>query len=282
MTVATDYINLNGALELRSKAMFSIDNRSFRYGDGLFETMRISSGKVPFLNLHLQRLKNAADYLKLDLPEGFLATLKFQIQELIEKNAIAFGGKLRLTLYRVDGGLYTPLLNKVNYCIEAAALEHNLYELNTKGIHVDMFPEVKKQLHALSNFKTNNCLTYVMAGIYKTEKKLDDCILLNEKNHVCEAISSNLFLVINGALYTPALNEGCLDGVMRKLILENAPKHRINIYENAIMPNDLLRADEVFLTNSIQGVQWVGSYKNKRYFNTSAKKILSFINELVH
>ena len=159
-----------------------------------------------------------------------------QINLLIEKNKIKRGGKIRLTVYREDGGLYTPIANKANYCIEISGIEHNYFEINTKGLHVDLFSEIKKQTHPLSNFKTNNCLIYVLAGLYKSEKKIDDCILLNDKSHVCEAISSNLFLVINGALYTPAIIEGCLDGVMRKIIIENAPKHRINIYEPAIMP----------------------------------------------
>jgi len=114
----------------------------------------------------------------------------------------------------------------------------------------------------------------------KIEKKFDDCIILNDKNHVCEAISSTVFLVINGALYTPSLEEGCVDGVMRKIILSNAKNYKLNCYEHAVMPNDMLRADEVFLTNSITGIQWIGSYKNKRYFNSTSKKLCNMLNEL--
>jgi branched-subunit amino acid aminotransferase/4-amino-4-deoxychorismate lyase len=273
---------LNGKLVATDQAVFSFANRAFRYGDGVFESMRVVNGKIPFFNYHLARLKRACDFLKLSntnlFKDNYLAD---QIAVLLDKNAIQKGGRVRLTVYREDGGLYTPEQNKANYCIEASVLETNLFEINSKGLAVDLFPDIKKQIHALSNYKTNNCLTYVMAGIYKTEKKLDDCILLNDRNQVCEAISSNLFLVINGALYTPSLSEGCLDGVMRKIIIENAPKHRINIYEPAVMPNDILRADEVFLTNSIHGIQWVGSYKNKRFFNTTAKKIIQLVNELI-
>ena len=283
MNTELNYINLNGVVTESSKALFYIGNRAFRYGDGVFESIRIVNGKIPFLNLHISRLQRACSFLKLNSAE-FLTPdfIEEQINFLIAENKITKGGKIRITVFREDGGLYTPLANRANYCIEASSMEQNLFEINTKGLHVDLFSDIKKQEHLLSNFKTNNCLTYVLAGIYKTENKLDDCILLNSKSHVCEAISSNLFLVINGALYTPALTEGCLDGVMRKIILENAPKHRINIYEPAIMPNDLLRADEVFLTNSINGIQWVGSYKNKRYFNTTAKKITGILNDLIH
>jgi branched-subunit amino acid aminotransferase/4-amino-4-deoxychorismate lyase len=283
MTTFKNFCNVNGKLLNSTDAVFSPNNRAFRYGDGVFESIRVVGGKIPFLKYHQQRLKEATGFLKINsgnfLKEDFLEK---QLNQLLEVNEIIAGGKIRITVYREDGGLYVPQNNSLKYCIEATPLENNLFELNTKGLHVDLYTEVKKQVHKLSNYKTNNCLTYVMAGIYKTESKLDDCILLNDKNRICEAISSNLFLVINGALYTPALSEGCLDGVMRKIVLENAPKNKINIYEPVILPNDLLRADEVFLSNSIHGVQWVGSYKNKRYFNTTSKKINSILNSLVH
>ncbi len=283
MTLPAYFCNYNGELTDSNKALFSITNRAFRYGDGVFESIRIVNGKMPFFKYHLQRLKRACDFLKIKTDDFLVSDSLFnQISELIEANKIETGGKIRVTIFREDGGLYVPDGNHFNYCIEASKIPPNLFELNSKGLQVDLFTEVKKQIHALSNIKTNNCLTYVMAGIFKTEQKLDDCILLNDKSQVCEAISSNLFLVINGALYTPALSEGCLEGVMRKLIIENAPKHRINIYEPVILPNDLLRADEMFLSNSIQGVQWIGSYKNKRYFNTSSKKIIEMLNSLVH
>lgn len=283
MNASVSYVNFNGQIEPSDKALLVLNNRAFRYGDGVFESMRVSKGRIPFLKEHLERLQRACAFLKLNLPAELLSNhLASQLHELIQKNGIIDGGKIRLTIYRKDGGLYTPESNHANYSIEATGLEQGQFELNTKGLLVDLFPDIKKQIHALSNFKSNNCLPYVMAGIHKTEKKLDDCLLLNEKGHVCEAISSNVFLVINGALYTPALSEGCLDGVMRKIILQEAPKHRINIYEPAIMPNDLLRADEVFLSNSIQGIQWIGSYKNKRYFNSVAKKITGILNDLIH
>ncbi len=283
MSEVFNFITINGELVESEKVLFKHTNRAFRYGDGVFESIRVINGTIPFLRYHVERLKRACAFLKFKT-DHFLteAFLKQQLCALISKNAIHEGGKIRITVFREDGGLYAPLTNRANFCIEATALEANQFEINSKGLQVELYSEIKKQCHPLSNYKTNNCLPYVMAGIFKAEQKFDDCILLNDKSHVCEAISSNLFLVINGALYTPALAEGCLDGVMRKIILEQAPKHRINIYEPVILPNDLLRADEVFLSNSIQGIQWVGSYKSKRYFNTTSKKIISILNDLVH
>lgn len=283
MNTQVTYALINDTLVESNSEVLNLSNRSFRYGDGLFESIRIMDGKVPFLKYHLERLKRGCDFLKLKSDSIFEQdALQNKINLLIEKNKLQHGGKLRITVYREDGGLYAPEKNSAHLAMEVAALENNRYELNTKGLHVDLYTEIKKQAHALSTIKTNNCIPYVMASIYKSEKKLDDCILVNDKGNVCEAISSNLFLVINGALYTPAIAEGCLDGVMRKIILENARSHKINIYEPVIMPNDLLRADEVFLTNSVKGIQWVGSYKNKRYFNSTSKRILGIINNLIH
>ena len=273
---------MNGQLVGSDAAVFTINNRAFRYGDGLFESMRMINGSVPFLSLHLERLKQSCKFLKFNTDDVIEERkLKKQLSELALKNNIEGNAKIRFTCFREDGGLYTPNSNKINYSIEIAELNNSKFELNVKGLSVELFQEIKKQVHPLSNFKSNNCLIYVLAGIYKTEKKFDDCILLNERSNICEAISSNLFLVINGALYTPSLSEGCLDGVMRRVILENAPKHRINIYESAIMPNDLLRADELFLSNAVNGINWIGSYKNKRYYNNTTKKILSILNDLV-
>jgi branched-chain amino acid aminotransferase len=282
MQAAKGFINVNGQLVGSDAAVFTINNRAFRYGDGLFESMRMINGSVPFLSLHLERLKQSCKFLKFNTDDVIEERkLKKQLSELALKNNIEGNAKIRFTCFREDGGLYTPNSNKINYSIEIAELNNSKFELNVKGLSVELFQEIKKQVHPLSNFKSNNCLIYVLAGIYKTEKKFDDCILLNERSNICEAISSNLFLVINGALYTPSLSEGCLDGVMRRVILENAPKHRINIYESAIMPNDLLRADELFLSNAVNGINWIGSYKNKRYYNNTTKKILSILNDLV-
>lgn len=278
-----NYIIVNGEQFVEGSEVFTSKNRAFRYGDGIFETIRVIHGKIPFLKLHFARLLKACEFLKIDIGDLLIGNvLESQLHALLEKNKLTQGAKVRLTVFRLDGGLYSPITNKAGYCIETEALSENNFELNTKGLSVELFSDIKKQIHVLSNLKTNNCLPYIMAGIYRNEKKFDDCIILNDKNHVCEAISSTIFLVINGALYTPSLAEGCVDGVMRKIILSNAKNFRINCYEHAVMPNDLLRADEVFLTNSVAGIQWVGSYKNKRYFNSTSKKLCALINELTH
>jgi branched-subunit amino acid aminotransferase/4-amino-4-deoxychorismate lyase len=204
-----------------------------------------------------------------------------KIVELIQKNQIKEGGRVRLTVFRNEGVSYEPESNKVSYLIEATPFEHNLYTLNEAGLVVDLYNEFKKPLNRMSCIKSNNALVYVMAGIFKTENKLDDCILLNERFNITEAISSNLFAVKNGVLYTAPIAEGCLDGIMRAEILNIAKENRIAVYEVTMAMNVMLNSDEIFLTNAVRGIRWVASYRAKRYTNQMAQRLTALLNEKV-
>ena len=165
--------------------------------------------------------------------------------------------------------------------IEAKPFEDNEYVLNEKGLVIDTYNELRRCRNQLSQIKTTNSIPNVLAGIYKDENNLDECIMLNDLGRITEAISSNIFLYKNHNIYTPALDEGCMDGVMRRQILKVAGEMNINIFEGMLNGSMLLQADEMFLTNAIRGIQWVGSYRQKRYFNKATKEILAKINELV-
>lgn len=276
------FINHNGKFFSASEPSITVQNRSFRYGDALFETIRIAGGKPLFVKEHFQRLLKGLTLLKMQVPVNFTEELIYNlIVELAAKNKIATDGRGRLTIYRTDGGMYAPDTNSIAYLLEASPLEEKNYQLNTKGYTVDLFPDFKKAQHALSSIKSANSIIYVMAGIYKKEKQLDECILLNDKSHIIESISSNIFAVKNGVLYTPPVVDGCVDGVMRKKVIEIAQKNKIAVYEISVMQNVLLAADELFLTNTIQGIRWVVAYKQKRYFNNTAKKLTDELNKLV-
>lgn len=259
-------------------------NRSFRYGDGFFESMRITGADLPFIKNHFQRIVDTAATLELQLPLDFTAEqLKLNVLQLAEKNGITGEGRVRVNFYRNDGGLYAPIDNSCSMVTDVTAYEGGGlgYELNTRGLKIELYQKIKKPCNALSTIKSCNSLIYVLAGKFKTEQELDESVILNEKHNVCEFTSSNLFIVINGVLYTPSIAEGCIDGVMRKVIIELASKARINVYETELKPNDLIRADEIFLTNAIQGVQWIGAYKTKRYFNKVSKILVDALNEHV-
>jgi len=275
------FINSNGVIT-ESSAGIMINNRSFRYGDGLFESIRIANHRPQFLKEHLKRLLVGMQVLKMQ-PNPLLheSYLEVAILELAQKNDIGGGGRVRLTVYRNDGGLYTPESNEVSFFIEVDALEDDNYLLNAKGYTIDLFSEFKKQQNILSNIKSANSILYVLASINRKQLGLDECLLLNDKHCIIEAISSNVFAVKNGVLYTPPVGDGCVDGVMRKKIIEIAQANRIAVYEISIMQNVLLGADELFLTNAIFGIRWIVAYKQKRYFNNTSKKLIDKLNEVI-
>ena len=256
-------------------------NRSFRYGDALFETIRITNKQPRFLKDHLNRLFVGMKVLKMEINPLFTENFFEQgIKELSDKNSISSDGRVRLTVYRNDGGFYAPDINSVSYLIEATPIEDIGYILNSKGYTIDMFNDFKKQQNALSSIKSANSLVYVLAGIAKHQLQVDECIILNDKSHIIETISSNIFAVKNGVLYTPPVSDGCVDGVMRKKIIEIAQENKIAVYEISVMQNVLLGADELFLTNSFNGIRWVVAYKQKRYFNNTSKKLIEKLNQL--
>lgn len=277
-----NYINHNGNFILSDAPMVTANNRSFRYGDALFETIRLANYNPQFLKEHLLRLTAGMQVLKMEMNPNLNTTfLEHAILELAQKNNVTSDGRVRLTVYRNEGGLYAPSDNKVSFVVEVYPIEEKGYILNQKGYSVDLFTEFKKAQNALSSIKSANSAIYVMAGIHKTNNNLDECLLLNDKHHIIEGISSNIFAVKNGVLYTPPVGDGCVNGVMRKKIIEIAQANKIAVYEISVMQNVLLGADELFLTNTINGIRWVVAYKQKRYFNDTSQRLTQKLNELI-
>jgi branched-subunit amino acid aminotransferase/4-amino-4-deoxychorismate lyase len=274
------FVNNNGEILPNEGATIAAGNRSYLYGDGLFESIRVMNGKALNLDNHYRRLMEGAKVLKMRIPSFY--TVEFfqtKIDELIRKSGITRGGKCKISLDRSSGGTYFPETNEVSYFIEIYPYESNLFELNHKGLEIDIYSDLKKQKNFLSNYKTKNGLIYVMAAITAKEKNLDDMLITNDKGGILESINSNLFVVSNGVLYTPGLDEGCLAGTMRMQVINIALQHNIKVYECNILPSNLLAADEIFLTNAIRGIQWVGGYRTKRYFNSTCRKLQSFLND---
>lgn len=274
------YVNNNGEVLPNNGATIAAGNRSYLYGDGLFESIRILNGKVINLANHHKRLMEGARVLKMRIPSFYTADFfSTKIDELIQKSGITLGGKCKISIDRSSGMSFSPETNEVTFFIEVYPYDANLFELNSKGFEIDIYTDLKKQKNFLSNYKTKNCLLYVMAAIAAKEKNLDDLLITNDKGGILESTNSNLFVVSNGVLYTPGLDEGCLAGTMRMQVINLALKHNIKVYECNILPQNLLAADEIFLTNAIRGIQWVGGYRTKRYFNTVARRMESYLND---
>ena len=273
--------NYNGAIIPADRQILTTNNRGFHYGDGLFESMRMINGHLQLAGLHAARLQEGMKLLKLDgkaqLDEYFL---KEKAHELSLRNR-AKNGRLRLTVFRDAEGLYSPVNNKSGFCLEWANLDEQQYSLNAKGLIMDIYADIPKAINALSNLKHCNALLYVLAGIFKQQNRLHEAFLLNQNGFLCESISANIFIRFDGKLYTPALSEGCVGGVMRQHIINIAGKNSIEVIEAQINPKILDQANEVFLTNATRGIQWVLGFNKKRYFNEMSKFLSVLLNQQI-
>lgn len=262
------YINYNGQLIREDQPIHTVNNRAFRYGDGLFETMLWKNGDIRFLNFHVERLQESMNLLKLDNPNGFdTYFIKTKTEELVRKNSmIGQEVRVRLSIFRNGEGLYTPQNNEPSYIFQISKVE-KVTENNKLGLIVDLYTEHKKPYSELAKVKSNNAMIYVLAGVFKRNQGVDEVLLLNQEGHLCEASASNIFILFDKTIYTPALNQACIDGVMRRVVMDMAEDEGMNVVEAQINPEIMKKADEIFCTNAIQGVQWVMGYKQKRYFN---------------
>ncbi|MXV51326.1 4-amino-4-deoxychorismate lyase [Pedobacter sp. HMF7647] len=276
-----DFINFNGEIFPSDQPLLTIHNRGFRYGDGLFESMRVIKGSLKFAEHHAERLETGMKGLKLEGYNKFDSYFfKEKCDELLRRNKLS-NARLRLTVFREGAGLYSPDENQSAYCLEATKTEDSSYKRNPRGLIIDVFDDVTKPINSLSNFKTCNSLPFVMAGIYKNQNKLDEVLILNQQGLLCEAMSSNVFVVYDRKIYTPALSQGCIAGVMRSVVMTLAQENGFELIEAEINPQILNEAEEVFLTNASRGIQWVMGYGRKRYFYETSKILIDKLNELV-
>ncbi len=256
--------NYNGSILNDSDLQLLNNNRGFLYGDGFFESMRYQNGKILFYDDHIERIKLACAILKLQL--GISADdLEQIIIELIRKNDLQTSTRIRMTVFRESNGTYLPEQNNCSFIISVSELSNTVYELNEKGLTVDFYTEQFKTTSSIANIKSLNSLVSVLASMYARDKKLDDAILMNNREQVLEGTGTNLFIVKNNVVLTPPLADGCVDGVMRRKIFVCADNTTINCKEQSLSMADVLNADEVFLTNVSKGIQWVGKIREKKF-----------------
>jgi len=271
----------NGEFYPSNQPILSINNRSFRYGDGLFESIRVVNGEVYNFEAHFTRLIEGMRMFNIEIPEYFtIEYFENQIKSLIQHNGIHKGGRVKLTIYRKgEVASYYSETNEPGFIIEAESFSSNEFELSTDGIDIDVFDEITKPLNKYASFKTTNAFFYVSAIHAAKEKGLGDHLLINEKMNIIESTNSNFFIVSNGILYTPPLSSGCVGGTMRMKVINLALANNIKVYESPITAGHLLSCDEIILTNAIQGIKWVRSYKTKRFFHKMADQLVKFLNE---
>lgn len=275
MTSSVPICCFNGEFVPVSSVKFSIENRAFRYGDGLFETIRCFGNQPFLLDRHYDRLRRGMDALQLsDLHFPTYDVLEKKIESVINKNRYFVSSRVRLTVFRNDGGLFTPSTNGCSYLIEATPLEKGTYELNEKGLIAGVYFDVPKTASLISPFKTASSLVYVMAGMYKAKQNLTEVFVVNSQGLIIEAMSSNLFWFKNEVLYTPSVSSGCVDGVMRNCVVQIAKSQGFDVVEvDGIKFDALKNVDEIFVTNAICGIQWVVGIDDVRFYNIKTRQL---------
>ncbi len=257
----------------------SIGNRAFRYADGLFESMFYTSGKIMYFEKHYNRLLEGMEKLRINsdkLPS--IKALEEQVKELLECNEIGSAARIRLQVFRKEGGLYLPENDDCEYIIEANSTNNSEYELNKKGFIVGISKSIFVEPNAYSQIKGIAKNQMILAAMEARDNSWDDIILTNNNDFIAEASGSNVFAVINGNIYTPSISDGALKGIMRDNIIRIAKENNISINETNLSISHVKSADEVFFTNAVKGIQWVMAIGSKRYFNTMSKRILKLLN----
>lgn len=275
-------INFNGTIVSHDASLLT-NNRAFLYGDAVFETLKIVDSKVLFLEDHYFRLMSSMRVIRMEIPMNFtMEYFEELILELVIAKQMQTSARARITVFRNDGGYYLPKTNTVSFLVNAEPLLDPLYLLDQKEYVVDLYTDFYIPRQLLSSIKTTNKILNVTASIYADENGLDNCILLNDSKNVVEALQGNIFMLKGAKLVTPPVSEGCLNGIMRKQILSLARKmEKLEVVEEVISPFDLQKADELFITNVIKGIQPITKYRKKDFAIDLAAELTQKLNEFI-
>ncbi|SDG96996.1 aminotransferase class IV [Psychroflexus sediminis] len=272
---------INGEIQSIENSSLNLNNRGYTYGDGLFETLRVINSKIMFWESHYFRLMSSMRILRMHIPMEFSPEfLEEKIIELIKANDLEKAPvRVRINIHRSEGGYYIPEDNTIGYIISTRPLDNAFFTLNDKPCEVELFKDHYIQSGMLSTIKSNNKLVNILAGVYAKENDFDNCFLINEKKSVLEVTNGNIFVIKGSAIKTPPLSDGCLNGIIRKQLIEILKKTEdYTITEESISPFELQKADEIFYTNAIQGIQSITKYRKKTYTNTLAKNLIGKLN----
>jgi branched-chain amino acid aminotransferase len=254
-----EFVCFNGNFLPAKEPLFTVQNRSFRYGDGLFETIKVYQSKILLEQFHYDRLILGLKVLQIENTLN-ASQLTQWIAELCKKNNCVELARIRLAVYRSQE-------NKTEFVIEAFPLSKEINQWNENGLAIDLYPHARKNPDAFSNLKTANFLPYILAEIFARERVIDDAIVLNAFNFIADSSKANVFLIKKKQIFTPALHQGCISGVMRRFLLDELKKNNYRIHQEEISEEQLLEADEIFLTNSIFDIRWVQKFREKTYLS---------------
>lgn len=265
------YINRNGILEESRSNASRMQNRGFTYGDALFDVMKFEAGNVTFLEDHYFRLMSSMRMLRMKIPSHFtLEGYEKELLKTLKANGLKDSARLRVSVFRTGGGYYFPESNHSEYLVEAEKIPDAV----GSPYEIELFKDYHVSSGLLSTVKTNNRMVNILGSIFAQENDFQNAILINERKELVGATDSNLFLIKQNRIITPSLDSGCINGIVRRKVLECLRKSEGKVVEEtAVSPFELLKVDEVFLTNSILGIQSVDRYRKKIFTDSVAREV---------
>lgn len=276
-----NWLFYNEAIIPADTPIIAAGNRGLRFGDGLFETIKVVGENMPLFDGHMERLNKGLAVLSMQLPEHYTPDyIKQMILDLCSRNNINGAARVRLAVIRGNGTLFTTEEKYASVIIQADPLASEYLALNENGFTIDICPGIQKSADSLANLKSNNYLPYVMAAQYARQHQLNDCVILNAHNRICDGTIANVFSIHQNNIYTPPLSEGGVAGVMRQFLLTELPKDGYTVHEKVCTPEELEAADEVFLTNALYGMRWVKQFRNKVYSNKMVTALYRLFEKL--
>lgn len=267
------FFNYNGKIFEENEKIIGPANRGLRYGDGIFETIKFKNGELILPAQHFERLWAGMEAFQFTIPIHFtFEKIEEEVKFLIKKNNLK-KARVRLTIIRSEGGIYDPKNDIPNYIIEAIKLNKDNGKLNNNGLAVCIYEDAVKSIDKFCNLKTNNYLPYFMGAKFAKTHHCNDAFILNSKGNICDSTIANIFFIKDKIIYTSALTEGCVNGIMRNWLIQKLSLLHYRVEETKISKELLLEADEIFLSNSIYNIRWVGSIGNKIYVNKEVQKL---------
>ena len=275
-------INYNGEIQQTSPAL-SAKNRGFLYGDGVFELVKYVEGTIFFWEEHYLRLMATMRIARMEIPSNFtLEFLEGEIIKTIQANSLASKALwVRITITRKGGISLTPEENEIDYCIDIEGITNLFYQNLKIPYEVELFKDYYTQANLLGTLNITGRMLQIVGSVFARENDYQNCILLNTHKNAVSFLDGNLFLVQGEQIFTPPLSEGAPNGITRKKLIEAIQKTSdFSLEERPISPFELQKADELFLTNTKQGIQSVSKYRKKEYNNIVATNLLGKLNTL--
>jgi branched-chain amino acid aminotransferase len=266
--IAMLFLNYDGLIYPDDKTLFTAKNKALRFGEGLIETMLWNNKSIRLFLLHMERLSESLGIL--GLPSIDEEEFLHNIHKTVSANKEPETAIVRAQFFK---NMEDDALHYIIETLPSPAAQE-------QKITIGITQKVIKYIDSISHLKTSSRLQYIIAKKDATDNGWDDALLLNPHGRVAEGTISNVFTISGSNIYTPPLNEGCIDGVMRKHLLRYCSINQLSITEKQLDITMLRQADEIFLTNAVKGIQPVHSFMGKEYKSTVTQMIADKISEL--